>query len=75
MTKPQQQELARSGRAATDPSSRSKREAMIAETLPPGEGGVDRTPEENRPGHRPERDQDKPEVVGGAGRPRGRRKR
>ncbi|HEX2258759.1 MAG TPA: hypothetical protein VHJ40_03345 [Actinomycetota bacterium] len=57
MPKPQQPELARSGRGATDQDSAK---------IKAGSGPVDAdqpvgpVPEENQPGHRPEKDQDKP---------------
>jgi hypothetical protein len=57
MPKPQQEELRRSGRGSTDQDSAS---ARARDDLPADEnpGPV---PEENRPGHHPARDQDKPE--------------
>src|SRR5438105_7626750 len=56
MAKPQQPELARSGRGATDPAS-AKATAVPAL---PAEGAVGPVPEANRPGHRPPVEQDKP---------------
>ena len=60
MSKPQQPELHRSGRGASDPAS-AKTKAEVAgteaDTLAHG-----RVPEDNLPGHRPERDQDKPDL-------------
>jgi len=58
MSKPQQPELARSGRGATDPAS-------IKTELTAPDTGAERglatpVPEGNLPGHRPEHDQDKP---------------
>ena len=43
--------------------------------VPEEEGRTGRVPPDNRAGHRPERDQDIPKQLGGAGRPRGRKKR
>ena len=58
MSKPQQPELHRSGKGATDPAS-AKADAEIS-----GDPGTDeaarRIPEDNLPGHHPEREQDKP---------------
>jgi len=57
MPKPQQPELSRSGRGATDQdSAKIKAGSEPSDTDQPF-GPV---PEENRPGHRPEKDQDKP---------------
>ena len=56
MTKPQQPELHRSNKGATDQDSA---QLNADEQLPSGEGGG-RIPEANRPGHRPAQDQDKP---------------
>ncbi len=60
MSKPQQPELHRSGRGATDPAS-AKTKAEVAGSAPttPGTGPV---PEENLPGHHPEQEQDKPDL-------------
>lgn len=58
MPKPQQPELHRSGRGASDPAS-AKTKAEVAGTGPRSEGGG-RVPEENQPGHHPEQEQDKP---------------
>lgn len=56
MTKPQQNELRRSGYGATDEDS-----AKINVDEPPGTGGsAGPVPEANRPGHHDEQDQDKP---------------
>ena len=59
MSTPQQPELRRSGKGATDPSSAKAEPEVGAETG--GGGGLGPVPEGNRPGHRPEHDQDKPE--------------
>jgi hypothetical protein len=58
MAKPQQPELARSGRGATDPASAK---AAAANTLPAERpGGNAPIPEDNLPGHHPPVEQDKP---------------
>jgi len=59
MAKPQQPEIARSGRGATDPAS--------AKSAPPADavrvsGDTGPIPEDNLPGHHPEHEQDKPDV-------------
>ena len=57
MSTPQQPELHRSGRGATDPKSAKDRLGG-----PQGEDGdAGPVPPDNQPGHQPERDQDKPE--------------
>jgi hypothetical protein len=69
MTKPQQTELARSGRGEVDPAAaKTRRGGPTDETAPTGA-----IPEENLPGRRPEHDQDKPE--GPPPRPRARQKK
>lgn len=60
MSKPQQPELARSGRGATDPH------AVKTELTAPPQGAGERelggpVPADNLPGHHPEHDQDKPD--------------
>jgi hypothetical protein len=60
MSKPQQPELARSGRGATDPH------AVKTELTAPSQGGGERelggpVPSGNLPGHHPENEQDKPD--------------
>ncbi len=56
MATPQQPDLARSGRSAAEPKSAESRV-----DAPPDTGGpAGPVPEENRPGHRPRADQDKP---------------
>jgi hypothetical protein len=58
MSKPQQPEIARSRRAPTDQDSF---ELKAAETSPPPrDRAFGKTPPENRPGHHPETEQDKP---------------
>ena len=59
MSKPQQPELHRSGKGATDPASAKAN----PEVTPPaaGDDAAGPVPEDNLPGHRPEHDQDKPE--------------
>ncbi len=71
MERPQQQEIARSERGDVVQEAREQR----AGDVPSEEGATGPVPEENRAGHRPERDQDKPEELGGAGRGRGPKKR
>lgn len=59
MAKPQQPELHRSGKGATDPAS-AKAAAELGGS--PGDSGPQGSiPEENLPGHSPDHDQDKPE--------------
>lgn len=61
MAKPQQPELARSGRGAVDPHA--VKEQLSAPTKggdQSAEPGGSPVPEENQPGHHPEHDQDKP---------------
>ena len=58
MDTPQQRELARSGLTPADPNSTKARpKGGAAES-----GDTGPVPEENRPGHRPEKDQDKPDL-------------
>ena len=58
MSKPQQPELHRSGKGATDPAS-AKAAAEVGDAT--GVGGVaGPVPEDNLPGHHPEHEQDKP---------------
>ncbi|MDQ1438420.1 MAG: hypothetical protein QOK43_2049 [Acidimicrobiaceae bacterium] len=67
MTKPQQPELARSGRSETDPAAAKTRTGgPTDQTAPTGP-----IPEDNLPGHHPEHDQDKPD--GPPPRPRARK--
>src|SRR3954469_13564395 len=56
MAKPQQPELARSGRGATDPASAK---ATATSEMPAG-GDAGPVPEANLPGHHPPVEQDKP---------------
>ena len=66
MTKPQQPELARSGRGEVDPGAvKTRHGGPTDETAPRGP-----VPEDNLPGHRPEHDQDKPEGPPPRPRPR-----
>ncbi len=68
MAKPQQPELARSGRGEVDPNAvKTRHGGPIDTTDAPGP-----IPEDNLPGHHPETEQDKPDVVPRA-LPRGRR--
>jgi hypothetical protein len=65
MTRPQQPEIERSGRTPVDEDAVQgtdhPRPDRVAD---PPRGPV---PEANRPGHHPDREQDKPEALGGAG--------
>jgi len=58
MTNPQQPELRRSGWGATE--SDSAKEALTAPRVPSERGSAGPVPEDNRQGHHPEHDQDKP---------------
>jgi hypothetical protein len=58
MTKPQQPELRRSGLGSTDQDAA---EIRAGDDDVQEDGGMGPVPEGNRPGHRPERDQDKPD--------------
>ncbi len=60
MSKPQQPELHRSGKGATDPASAKANAELGGETG--NEGGLGPVPEENLPGHHPEQEQDKPNL-------------
>ena len=71
MTKPQQPELARSGRGDTDPASVKTRHGGPTDETPPT-GAV---PEHNLPGHRPDHEQDKPEGPPPRPKARARKKR
>ena len=62
MSTPQQPELHRSGKGATDPKSAKAHVDSPASE----EGATGPVPPENQPGHRPEHDQDKPEGPPGA---------
>ncbi len=58
MTKPQQQELDRSGKGATDQDAlKAKQEVW---TRPEDRGRSGKVPPENRSGHHPPKEQDKP---------------
>jgi hypothetical protein len=59
MTKPQQPEIRRSERGETDQDGRRQTREQESSTERSGRTGP--VPPENQPGHRPERDQDKPE--------------
>jgi hypothetical protein len=59
MGEPQQRELARSKRGEITPHARKV--TREADPPPKETGRRGRAPEESRPGHRPEKDQDKPE--------------
>jgi hypothetical protein len=61
MTKPQQPELRRSGRGSTDEDSATTK-AQVDRRAPVDEPGpTGRIPEDNRPGHHPEHEQDQPD--------------
>jgi hypothetical protein len=60
MSTPQQPELHRSGHHSVD-KARSAKEDLQAEDVPTEDEPIGAVPPENRPGHSPERDQDKPE--------------
>lgn len=60
MSKPQQPELHRSGRGASDPAS-AKTKAEV-DGKAPQSSGAGPVPEENLPGHHPEHEQDKPDL-------------
>ena len=58
MSKPQQPELHRSGKGATDPASAKANAELNDKPGPAGAAGP--IPEDNLPGHHPEEEQDKP---------------
>jgi hypothetical protein len=60
MSKPQQPELARNRKGATDQDGAELRAREAATQVAAGGGGLGPVPEANQPGHRPEVDQDKP---------------
>jgi len=60
MAKPQQPEIARSGRGATDPSAVKSEHTAPSAAKVSGDAGP--VPEDNLPGHHPEHEQDKPDV-------------
>ncbi len=60
MSKPQQPELHRSGRGETDPASAKTKVETESGAGSGGQGGP--VPEENLPGHHPDREQDKPDL-------------
>lgn len=59
MTKPQQEELRRSGLGDTDQGAKEMRARESDE--PDTDRARGPVPEDNRPGHRPDDEQDKPE--------------
>jgi hypothetical protein len=61
MPKPQQPELRRSGYGATSDDS-AKIKAATAEEKAATKGTDGPIPEDNRPGHHPEHEQDKPDL-------------
>ena len=58
MSTPQQPELHRSGKGATDPASAQAK----VDAPPADEGRSGPVPPENQPGHHPEKEQDKPDL-------------
>lgn len=72
--RPQQQEMNRSGHTPLDPDNAEARAQQ--QRIPPDKGGKRRSvPADNREGHRPKRDQDRPVELGGAGHGTGRKER
>jgi hypothetical protein len=72
MPKPQQPELRRSGYGATSDDSakiKATTETEGVESAAQGTGGP--VPEDNRPGHHPEHEQDKPDLDASAERAQG----
>jgi hypothetical protein len=67
MTKPQQPEIARSGRSELDPSAVKTRRGGPTDATPPT-GAI---PEDNLPGHHPVHEQDKPQGPPPRPKPRG----
>lgn len=61
MSKPQQPELDRSGLGEVDQEGRYARRATERQSK--AKGNVGKVPAENQPGHKPERQQDKPRNV------------
>ena len=59
MERPQQEEIARSERSDVDHEGRSV--SQRAKSQPDTRGPTGPVPEENRPGHHPEVEQDKPD--------------
>lgn len=59
MGQPQQPELRRSGRSNT--SQETDHAKQEARGVPPEKGKSGKVPEENRPGHHPDEEQDQPE--------------
>lgn len=62
MTKPQQPELRRSGKGDTDQDGK---ELRAEDELDSGRSRLGPVPEENKPGHHPEDDEDKPPPADG----------
>jgi hypothetical protein len=58
VSKPQQPELHRSGKGATDPASAKANAELNDKPGPAGAAGP--IPEDNVPGHHPEEEQDRP---------------
>ncbi len=60
MSKPQQPELHRSSRGEADPASAKTKVQTESDAAAGGDAGP--VPEANVPGHRPDKDQDKPDL-------------
>jgi hypothetical protein len=60
MGKPQQPELGRSGHTPVD-QGRHAKEAIQGQGRPGAEDATGPVPEDNQPGHRPDKEQDKPD--------------
>jgi hypothetical protein len=63
MTKPQQPELRRSGLGSTDQEGAEARARDAEQDAPAGETRSGPVPPDNQPGHRPEHEQDKPDLA------------
>ena len=61
VTKPQQPEIARSGRSEVDPSSAKIRRGGPSDESPANFA----VPPENQPGHHPDKEQDRPDLTTG----------
>jgi hypothetical protein len=61
MGKPQQQELGRGGHTPVTEGQHA-REVIQGQEGPGDEGSVGQVPEDNRPGHHPEAEQDQPDL-------------
>lgn len=61
MSKPQQPELARNRKGATDQAGTEMRAREGTSRASAGGGDLGAVPEENQPGHHPKAEQDKPQ--------------